>query len=232
MARWWICQKNDYLLDESAQHITSEFFEKSIAKKNANFSNGRFARNTKQILVINNFIDREVSCLLLNDRKDIGDCQYIFSQIAKIYIDNRNKICYYNLAAKSSGKRPTGHLPQTGVQMCSRNIAMVFYPTGAAYGLTVRCAAAWHGPSRELGPCAKLDGLSCMHQLFPGREPHQLYFVALERGILCENAKNRCPCRTLPANRRTPGHLTVLSLGASGAGWYSRLRLKCSRWRW
>ena len=116
--------------------------------------------------------------------------------------------------------------------MYSRNIAKVFYPTGAAYGLTVRCAAAWHGPSRELGPCAKLDGLSCMHQLFPGREPHQLYFVALERGILCIKAKNRCPCRTLPANRRAPGHLTVLSLGASGAGRYSRLRLKCSRWRW
>ena len=152
-------------------------------------------------MAISNFIDREVSCLLLNDGKDTGNCQYIFSQIANIYIDNRNKICYYNLAAKSRGKRPTGHLPQTGVQMYSRNIALVFYPTGAAYGLAVRCAVTRHGPSRELGPCAKLDGLSCMHQLFPGRESHLLYFVALERGILCVKAKNRCPCRTLPANR-------------------------------
>ena len=51
----------------------------------------------------------------------------------------------------------------------SRNILKVFYPTGAAHGLTARCAVARHGPSRVLGPCPKkLDGLSCMHQLFPG----------------------------------------------------------------
>lgn len=162
----------------------------------------------------------------------VQDVNIYFRYLRKYILTSRTKFAIMVLQRKVVAMPSTGHLPQVGVQMYSRNIAMVFYPTGAAYGLAVRCAAAWHGPSRELGPCAKSDGLSCMHQLFPGREPHQLYFVALERGILCVKAKNRCPCRTLPANRRAPGRLTVLSLGASGAGRYSRLRLKCSRWRW
>ena len=85
------------------------------------------------------------------------------------------------LQRKVESSISTGHLPQIGARMRSRNILMVFYPTGAAHGLTARCAAARHGPSRELGPCPKeLDGLSCMHQLFPGREPHKLYSVVLE----------------------------------------------------
>ncbi len=52
----------------------------------------------------------------------------------------------------------------------SRNIYMVFYMSGAAHGLTIRCAVpAW--PAGSPGPCAKKsDGLSCMHHLFPGRE--------------------------------------------------------------
>ena len=64
-----ICQKNDYLLDESAQHITSEFFEQSIAKKNANFSNGRFARNIYDDLVMNHA--RRVVHLEKPTRKDL-----------------------------------------------------------------------------------------------------------------------------------------------------------------
>lgn len=88
--------------------------------------------------------------------------------------------------------------------MYSRNIVMVFYPTGAAYGLAVRCAAAWHGPSRELGPCAKLDGLSCMHQLFPGREPHQLYFVALERGYNMRKHKKSLSMQDTPRKSSSP----------------------------
>ena len=69
------------------------------------------------------------------------------------------------LQRKVESSISTGHLPQIGARMRSRNILMVFYPTGAAHGLTARCAAARHGPSRELGPCPKeLDGLSCMHQ--------------------------------------------------------------------
>lgn len=78
-------------------------------------------------------------------------------------------------------------------------------PHGGGTRLDPRCAVARHGPSRELGPCPKeLDGLSCMHQLFPGREPHQLYFVVLERGMLCKSIRNRCSCRTVPATRRSP----------------------------
>ena len=61
--------KNDYLLDESAQHITSEFFEQSIAKKNANFSNGRFARNIYDDLVMNHA--RRVVHLEKPTRKDL-----------------------------------------------------------------------------------------------------------------------------------------------------------------
>lgn len=64
-----ICQKNDYLLDESAQHITSEFFEQRIAKKNANFSNGRFARNIYDDLVMNHA--RRVVHLEKPTRKDL-----------------------------------------------------------------------------------------------------------------------------------------------------------------
>ena len=77
------------------------------------------------------------------------------------------------LQRKVESSISTGHLPQIGARMRSRNILMVFYPTGAAHGLTARCAAARHGPK-------ELDGLSCMHQLFPGREPHKLYSVVLE----------------------------------------------------
>ena len=69
------------------------------------------------------------------------------------------------LQRKVESSISTGHLPQIGARMRSRNILMVFYPTGAAHGLTARCAAARHGPSRELGP---------------GREPHKLYSVVLE----------------------------------------------------
>lgn len=57
------------LLDESAQHITSEFFEQSIAKKNANFSNGRFARNIYDDLVMNHA--RRVVHLEKPTRKDL-----------------------------------------------------------------------------------------------------------------------------------------------------------------
>ena len=126
------------------------------------------------------------------------------------------------LQRKVESSISTGHLPQIGARMRSRNILMVFYPTGAAHGLTARCAAARHGPSRELGPCPKeLDGLPCMHQLFPGREPHQLYFVVLERGMLCKSIRNRCSCRTVPATRRSPGLLTVSSSSVNGARPYS-----------
>lgn len=126
------------------------------------------------------------------------------------------------LQRKVESSISTGHLPQIGARMRSRNILMVFYPTGAAHGLTARCAAARHGPSRELGPCPKeLDGLSCMHQLFPGREPHQLYFVVLERGMLCKSIRNRCSCRTVSATRRFPGLLTVPSSSVNGARPYS-----------
>ena len=126
------------------------------------------------------------------------------------------------LQRKVESSISTGHLPQIGARMRSRNILMVFYPTGAAHGLTARCAAARHGPSRELGPCPKeLDGLSCMHQLFPGREPHQLYFVVLERGMLCKSIRNRCSCRTVPATRRSPGLLTVSSSSVNGVRPYS-----------
>ena len=126
------------------------------------------------------------------------------------------------LQRKVESSISTGHLPQIGARMRSRNILMVFYPTGAAHGLTARCAAARHGPSRELGPCPKeLDGLSSMHQLFPGREPHQLYFVVLERGMLCKSIRNRCSCRTVPATRRSPGLLTVSSSSVNGARPYS-----------
>ena len=126
------------------------------------------------------------------------------------------------LQRKVESSISTGHLPQIGARMRSRNILMVFYPTGAAHGLTARCAAARHGPSRELGPCPKeLDGLSCMHQLFPGREPPQLYFVVLERGMLCKSIRNRCSCRTVPATRRSPGLLTVSSSSVNGARPYS-----------
>ena len=90
-----------------------------------------------------------------------------------------------------------------------------------------------HGPSRELGPCPKeLDGLSCMHQLFPGREPHQLYFVVLERGMLCKSIRNRCSCRTVPATRRTPETLTVLNSSANGAKPFFRWRLRRLRCYW
>ena len=76
--------------------------------------------------------------------------------------------------------------------MHSRNILKVFYPTGAAHGLTARCAVARHGPSRELGPCPKeLDGLSCMHQLFPGREPHQTILRgSRKRYMMCKHKKS------------------------------------------
>ena len=107
-------------------------------------------------------------------------------------------------------------------------------PHGGGTRLDPRCAVARHGPSRELGPCPKeLDGLPCMHQLFPGREPHQLYFVVLERGMLCKSIRNRCSCRTVPATRRSPGLLTVSSSSVNGARPYSgqRLRrLKCCWW--
>lgn len=146
----------------------------------------------------------------------------IYSLIAKSYLDLWIKICYHSIAAKSRADVLLVVLPQIGVRQHSRNILKVFYPTGAAHGLTSRCAVARHGSSRELGPCPKkLDGLSCMHQLFPGREPHQLYFVVLERGMLCKSIRNRCSCRTVPATRRSPGLLTVLSLSVNGARPYS-----------
>ena len=138
------------------------------------------------------------------------------------------------LQRKVESSISTGHLPQIGARMRSRNILMVFYPTGAAHGLTARCAVARHGPSRVLGPCPKkLDGLSCMHQLFLGWGAHQLYFVTLERGILWTSIKNRCSCRIVPATRRTPEVLTVSSSSANGAKPYFGWRLehlKCCWW--
>lgn len=47
------------------------------------------------------------------------------------------------LQRKVESSISTGHLPQIGARMRSRNILMVFYPTGAAHGLTARCAAAF-----------------------------------------------------------------------------------------
>lgn len=71
-----------------------------------------------------------------------------------------------------------------------RNILMVFYLIGKAHDLSNRCASSWHVPSRELGTCSKeLDGLYCMHQLFPGRKPHKLYSVVFE-GVFMKNKKN------------------------------------------
>ena len=40
------------------------------------------------------------------------------------------------LQRKVESSISTGHLPQIGARMRSRNILMVFYPTGAAHGLT------------------------------------------------------------------------------------------------
>ena len=123
-------------------------------------------------------------------------CFFANSEIASWW---ESKICYYSLAAKSSGNALRVISPKLEYR-CTRGTSWwCSTPREAAYGLAVRCAV-WHGPSRELGPCAKLDGLSCMHQLFPGRAPHQLYFVALERGILCVKAK----WRVIRMKNRTP----------------------------
>ena len=89
--------------------------------------------------------------------------------------------------------------------MHSRNILKVFYPTGAAHGLTVRCAVARHGPSWELGPCPKeLDGLSCMHQLFPGREPHQTIFRGSRRSKVMHKHKKSLFMQDSPGNSSVP----------------------------
>lgn len=124
--------------------------------------------------------------------------------------------------------------PKLECRKHSRNILKVFYPTGAAHGLTVRCVVTRHGPSRELGPCPKeLDGLSCMHQLFPGREPHQTILRGSRRSNVCISIRNRCSCRTVPTTRRSPGLLTVSSSSINGAKLYSGWclgRLKCCWW--
>lgn len=78
-------------------------------------------------------------------------------------------------------------------------------PHGGGTRLDPRCAVARHGPSRELGPCPKeLDGLPCMHQLFPGREPHQLYFVVLERGMVMQKHKKSLFMQDSPGNSSVP----------------------------
>ena len=48
-----------------------------------------------------------------------------------------------------------------------------------------------------------------------------VYFVVLERGMLCKSIRNRCSCRTVPATRRSPGLLTVSSSSVNGARPYS-----------
>lgn len=60
----------------------------------------------------------------------------IYSLIAKLYLDLWIKICYHSIAAKSRADVLLVVLPQIGVRQHSRNILTVFYPTGAAHGLT------------------------------------------------------------------------------------------------
>ena len=145
----------------------------------------------------------------------------INSQIAKLYLDLWLVICYYVLQRKVEQVLCWSSPPNWSASALAEHLDGVL-PHGGGTRLDPRCAVARHGPSRELGPCPKeLDGLSCMHQLFPGREPHQLYFVVLERGMLCKSIRNRCSCRTVSATRRFPGLLTVPSSSVNGARPYS-----------
>ena len=48
-----MCKKNDYALDETAQKIVREYFQKEVSKNKENFSNGRFVRNLFDNLTMN-----------------------------------------------------------------------------------------------------------------------------------------------------------------------------------
>ena len=114
-----------------------------------------------------------------------------------------------------------------------RNILMVFYLIGKAHDLSNRCASSWHVPSRELGTCSKeLDGLYCMHQLFPGRKPHKLYSVVFE-GVFMKNKKICCSYRTVSTPLPISKNLTVSNSNANVVEhffeWYLK-RLKCYWW--
>ena len=86
-----------------------------------------------------------------------------------------------------------------------RNILEEFYPTGPAHGLPARCAVARHVPRRELGPCPKeLDGLSGMHQLFPGREPHQTILRGSRKRYVMQKHKKSLFMQDSPGNSSVP----------------------------
>lgn len=48
-----MCKKNDYLLNEDAEKIIKEYFQKVVSNEEENFSNGRFVRNLYDDLVMN-----------------------------------------------------------------------------------------------------------------------------------------------------------------------------------
>ena len=48
-----MCKKNDYLLNEDAEKIIKEYFQKVVSNEEENFSNGRFVRNMYEDLVMN-----------------------------------------------------------------------------------------------------------------------------------------------------------------------------------
>lgn len=62
-----------------------------------------------------------------------------------------------------------------------------------------------HGPSRELEPCSnELDGLSCMHQLFPGREPHQTILRGSRKRCKMKKNKKSLFIQDSPGNSSNP----------------------------
>ena len=80
-------------------------------------------------------------------------------------------------------------------------------PNGGGTRFDPRCAVACIAQAGKLGQCSNgLDGLSCMHQLFPGREPIN-YTNGSRRSLLCKTKTNRCPCRALPTIRLLPQNL-------------------------
>lgn len=90
-------------------------------------------------------------------------------------------MCYYTVAAKSRVEHLYWSSPPnwSAYALAEHLDGVLPYGGGTRLDRPMRRSPAW--PSRELGPCPKeLDGLSCMHQLFPGREPHKLYSVVLE----------------------------------------------------
>lgn len=85
----FMCQKNDYIMDEDAKKLVHSYFEEQISMKDENFANGRMVRNLYDDFVLNHA--RRVVNVVNPSRDDLSTIK-----VVDVLLDDEKEHCLDN----------------------------------------------------------------------------------------------------------------------------------------